>query len=378
MLMKAINRQNYQPKQIFIVLLHISVWLGFVFILNLESLNLLWGQFGREGGSLFVPLLYGCGFGALIFYLNADKLIPRYLGKDKKGKFWLKATLLVLLVSVVETIVDFVYLAVQDVELIKAQLLEISATEILNTFLFLFVFALVANLFCWVMSFAYRIPKDWIKSEKQKRQLEQDKLRSELDFLKAQINPHFLFNGINSIYHMIGIDADAAKETLLQFSGLLRYQLYECNEEFISLPKELEYISNYLNIEEVRKGEDAMFTFDLPKDGPGSSPGNYKIAPLLITPFLENAFKYLSHHSERKRNIVFFKMDINEYGVLTMTVKNSHDPKMKTNYPGTGGIGLENVKRRLSILYPDGKHELKITQDNEMYHVELMIKLNEN
>ncbi|MFC2101523.1 sensor histidine kinase [Bacteroidota bacterium] len=228
------------------------------------------------------------------------------------------------------------------------------------------------------MSFAYRIPKDWIKSEQQKRQLEQDKLRSELDFLKAQINPHFLFNGINSIYHMIGIDADAAKETLLQFSGLLRYQLYECSEEFISLPKELAYISNYLNIEEVRKGEDAMFTFDLPKDGSSSSLGNYKIAPLLISPFLENAFKYLSHHSDRKMNILFFKMEIHEPGILTMTLKNSHDPKIKTHYHGAGGIGLENVKRRLSILYPDGKHDLKIEQDNEMYRVELMIKLNEN
>ena len=372
------NQQNYQPKKVFIILFHISVWLSFVFILNFESLNLLWGQFGREGGSLFIPLFYGCSFGAFIFYLNANKLIPQYFGKGKKEKFWLKTGLLVLLISVLETIVDIVYVATLDLELTKAQFLESSSIEIFNTILLLFVFALVANLFCWVMSFAYRIPKDWIKSEKQKRQLEQDKLRSELDFLKAQINPHFLFNGINSIYHMIGIDANLAKETLLQFSGLLRYQLYECNEEFISLPKELEYISNYLNIEEVRKGEDALFTFDLPKNGSASSPANYKIAPLLISPFLENAFKHLSHHSERKRNIVFFKIEIHEHGILTMSLKNSHDPKMKTNNPSAGGIGLENVKRRLSILYPDGKHELKIKQDNEMYHVELMIKLNEN
>lgn len=197
---------------------------------------------------------------------------------------------------------------------------------------------------------------------------------AELDFLKAQINPHFLFNGINSIYHLIGTNDDAARKVLLQFSDLLRYQLYDCKEPLIQLKKELTYIENYILLEEVRKGEDAVIIRNLPTQDQMQSMNGQKIAPLLFTPFLENAFKHLSLYSKKEENQVQIDIKILDKE-LSFSIKNTIDPAIKNiENHNSSGIGLENVKRRLAILYPN-QHLLNITETQDIFSVDLKIQM---
>lgn len=356
------------------VILHVVVWAVFIVLMNSERLGLAWGFFSRKEGSLILPLLYGTAIGALIFYLNVKILIPNYFSQNKKIKYLIYAFLLFFGASIIEALIDLVVLMNKNPELLK----EGPKAGFINWIVFIFLNTIIANFVCWVFAFAYKFPKEWIKNERQKNQLEKDKLHSELDFLKAQINPHFLFNGINSIYHLIGEDNEMAKNTLLQFSGLLRYQLYDCSVNYISIEKELNYINNYINIEEVRKGEDSIFKFDLPNIEDKPILKKFKIAPLLITPFLENAFKYLSHFSNREKNFITLKLDITSEGILTMNLSNSYDTTFKIKKDSSGGIGLENVKRRLKILYPEEKHGLEILDSNHQFFVKFKLDLNED
>jgi hypothetical protein len=360
------------------IIIHIAIWSFLILVLNSKTIDFEWGAFDRKNGSLIIPLIYGMTFGAFIFYLNINHYIPKFFGKENKRHYWLYATLLLLGISLLEGTIDIAYLISQNYELAKIQFREEPRSVLLQWVLMITSTALVGNIACWILAFAYKLPKDWLINEKQKNQLEKDKLRTELNFLKAQINPHFLFNGINSIYHLIGVDNKTAKNTLLQFSGLLRYQLYDCGVNFIALEKELEYISNYLNIEEVRKGEDAVFKFKLPNIIENESLKKYKVSPLLITPFLENAFKYLSHYSDTKKNFINLDLKISEKGILNMELSNSFDYKFKMSVENKGGIGLENVKRRLDILYPEEKHTLEINKSDNVFLVNLILNLNEN
>ena len=281
-------------------------------------------------------------------------------------------------ISFLEMILDVFVLANGNLELAKQSIKQESVENISLWFFMIFVSVIIPNLGCWVLAFAYRLPKDWILAEKQKNQLEKDKLKSELDFLKAQINPHFLFNGINSIYHLIGEDDKIAKKTLLQFSGLLRYQLYDCSVNYISLEREIYYISNYIHIEKIRKGEDIIFEFNLPQFEKNPFLGKYKIAPLLFTPFLENAFKYVSYYSNREKNFINLDLKISDSGILHFALSNSFDNTIKRSEKSVGGIGLNNVKRRLNLLYPNEKHQLDITKSNNIFLIKLTIDLNEN
>ncbi|WP_422080020.1 sensor histidine kinase [Ulvibacterium sp.] len=360
------------------VIVHSFVWIIFILLINHETLDLEWGVFDRKDGSLIIPLFYGTALGALIFYLNIYSFIPQFFGKGDKKRYWLLASATLLGVSILEAIFDIIYVVSQNYELAKMQIMQGSKGLLFEWLFMIFASSIIPNASCWILSFAYRLPKDWLLSEKQKGQLEKDKLRSELDFLKAQINPHFLFNGINSIYHLIGEDNTLAKNTLLQFSGLLRYQLYDCSVNYISLEKELGYLKNYITIEKVRKGEDAIFTFTIPKIEENPDVRKYKIAPLLISPFLENAFKYLSHHSDKEKNHITLELAIQENGFLNMKLSNTFDDTFKIKKDSTGGIGLENVKRRLNLLYPNEKHRLQITSQKNRFLVDLKLDLNED
>lgn len=205
------------------------------------------------------------------------------------------------------------------------------------------------------------------QTERRNRKLEKEKLESELNFLKAQINPHFLFNSINSVYVLIDEDKKLARETLLKFSGLLRYQLYDCSNNYMPLERELEFIKDYIDLELVRSGNDVLISFETVAYIP-----QLDIAPFLLVPFVENAFK---HRSRRKTgNWVSVKCTAND-NVFSMEVTNSRDPGAE-NKP-YGGIGLQNVKRRLTLLYP-GKHTLNITKTEYEYNVNLQLILNEN
>jgi len=201
--------------------------------------------------------------------------------------------------------------------------------------------------------------------QKKMAETAKEKAEAELNFLKSQINPHFVFNSLNSVYFLIHRDNTEAREALHKFSEMLRYQLYEMNGEKVPIEKEISYLKDYMDLQQLRKDEKYAVKFHCDQSVTG-----FSIEPLLLIPLVENAFKHVSHHSDRKN---FVSVDLNrENGSFQFEVDNS-----KESLPSTekhGGIGLQNVKRRLELLYP-GKYSLSITETTDQFSVKLNISL---
>jgi len=212
---------------------------------------------------------------------------------------------------------------------------------------------------------AIKLVADYVQSQRRLAAISKEKAETELKFLKSQINPHFLFNSLNSIYFLIDKQNIAARETLLQFSDLLRYQLYDCNADSISIEKELAYLADYIRLQQLRK--DNNYSVDLQMAGISG----FSIAPLLLLPFVENAFKHISHYNDRD-NFVKVNMSRSDKS-FHCCVENSMEAGSRSTEP-RGGIGLANVKRRLELLYPD-KHQLRIDNSNGRYKVELELNI---
>jgi two-component system LytT family sensor kinase len=231
-----------------------------------------------------------------------------------------------------------------------------------------FLYLLLGNFYTVALLFGAKSIKDRLKHDKRSQRLEKEKTESELRFLKSQMNPHFLFNAINSIYVLIKTDADLAALTLVKFADMLRYQLYECNADKIPVEQEISYLDNYIGLEKLRKGDIIKADYRV-----NENVGSFVIAPLLIVPFVENAFKYVSTWPD-KINRVRVELDCREE-FFELRVENTVDedtliPKDRS----WGGIGLENVKRRLELIYKDC-YSLDIGMTGEVYLVVLRIKI---
>lgn len=213
-------------------------------------------------------------------------------------------------------------------------------------------------------SVAIVLSREWYAQREQLRQIAFDQVNTELAYLRAQINPHFLFNSINTIYFQIDKENHTARQMLSVFSDMLRYQLYECNEGLIPIEKEVEYLRNYVELQRMRKDEHYKISFYA---GPGLR--GFRIAPLLLLPFVENAFKHISHSPDG--NSIDIELRFSE-GMFRLNVVNSTEPAGRA----VGGIGLRNVRRRLDLLYP-GQHELLLQHGDGWYRVQLAIRLRE-
>lgn len=214
---------------------------------------------------------------------------------------------------------------------------------------------------------AFRLIQDQAMTRLALEKTQKEMAKTELDFLKAQINPHFIFNSINTVYVQIDINSVKAKETLLSFSELLRYQLYECNTEKVRLEKEIAYLEHYVDLQRSRKDGryNISFTYE-------PNVKKLSIAPLLFMPFVENAFKHLSHHKDKPN---YVKMNLSVEGAwLIFSLTNSKEAMVPTNGKEHAGIGLANVKKRLDILYPD-HYVLDVDEQNTSYNVKMKIKV---
>ncbi|WP_240475151.1 sensor histidine kinase [Neotamlana sedimentorum] len=191
-------------------------------------------------------------------------------------------------------------------------------------------------------------------------------LQNELKLLKSQINPHFLFNSLNNIYTLAGIDAGKTQKSIINLSDMLRYVLYDCEQETVPIKKEVEYIENYLK----------LFALKSSKTYPISTTLNIEsnailVAPMLFIPFIENALK---HSNIDDRDHAFINININATSTeINFEVENSK-PQNKVVKDAVGGIGLENVKKRLAILYPN-KHSLKIVENETSFKINLQLNL---
>jgi len=200
------------------------------------------------------------------------------------------------------------------------------------------------------------------------KKLEIEKIKSELSFLKAQFQPHFLFNTLNNIYSLTLNNNPLAGKSILQLSGLLRYVLYESETEKVDLQKEISHLQEYIELEKIRFVARLELSFNI-----SGNVSDKKITPILLIPFLENAFKHASNKLNEK---IWITIDlIVKETNLHFTVENSVFPEGKTQmHNNYSGIGLENVKRRLSLLYEN--YTLNYGLKENYYHSFLMIPLN--
>lgn len=211
---------------------------------------------------------------------------------------------------------------------------------------------------------ALSLSRQWYIQRETVRQLTLEKLNTELEYLKAQLNPHFLFNSINTIFFQIDKQNTEARETLSKFSDMLRYQLYECNGDAIPIEKEIQYLKNYVELQRLRKNENYYIEFSV-----ADSVTHFSVPPLLLMPFIENAFKHVSNFTDRKNEI---KITLNKvHQSLHLTVINTIDRHTAQEH---GGIGLKNVQRRLELLYPN-RHTLDIQNNEISFHVLLTLEL---
>jgi two-component system LytT family sensor kinase len=226
----------------------------------------------------------------------------------------------------------------------------------------------VINISLWVLLITIgKMLVDRIQTQQQLESLEKERVKNELDYLKAQINPHALFNSLNTIYGHIDKSNQVARKVLLQFSGLLRYQLYECGAEKVSLEKEIEYIRNYIDFQRFRKEENLIIDFQIEINETG-----LKIAPLLLVVLTENAFKFVSNFSE-KENRICIKISTKD-NIIYSSFMNTKELLQVINFKSSNGIGISNLKRRLELLYPN-RYELTTNINHAFYEAHLNIDL---
>lgn len=224
------------------------------------------------------------------------------------------------------------------------------------------------NIFIWVVfTVAVQQVLEKIAFRQYVDAMEKLRIRNELDFLKAQFNPHFLFNSINSIYGHIDRKNGKARSMLLSFSEMLRYQLYECNVDNIVIEKEIQYIRHYVALQQERKEENLRVELEIAEDLHG-----FTVAPLLLITFVENAFKYVSNYGDRE-NAVLISLRRKDEGVCFRVFNTTDQDGMRRNIE-QGGIGIANARRRLDLQYP-GQHELQIADRGGSYEVLLYLKI---
>lgn len=215
---------------------------------------------------------------------------------------------------------------------------------------------------------ALKLLTDYARAQKRLAEITKERSEAELKFLKSQINPHFLFNSLNSVYFLIDKSNREARDALHKFSEMLRYQLYECGGEKIGIEKELMYLQDYVDLQRLRKDEHYKVNFCCASNVKG-----FSIEPLLLIPFVENSFKHLSHFSNGKMNQVDIDVSRSN-GHFIFSVANTVDYSSKGSSEPVGGIGLKNVRRRLELLYPD-RHNLQIQENEGWFKIALELNI---
>jgi sensor histidine kinase YesM len=223
----------------------------------------------------------------------------------------------------------------------------------------------IPHIFLVIAGMAVKLLSDYNAMQQRLLQVAKEKAETELAFLKSQINPHFLFNSLNSVYFLIDKNNAEARQALHTFSGMLRHQLYGVKEEKIAIEKEITYLQDYIGLQQLRM-ENCHVQMDI-----APSVKDVEIEPFLLLPFIENSFKHLSHFGNNEKNEIAISLT-RQNGQLAFAVQNTCEEKKDLGKDG--GIGLTNVQRRLALLYPK-KHSLQITEESGWFAVHLTLKL---
>lgn len=317
-------------------------------------------------------MLAGAICEATLLYANNLWLVPRFLAQKKYLKYFLLAFLLIVIVTAIY--VAFLkstnrYINIDNIQHVGlvsslisndwsvAGFVDDMFSYLLGNILWVLIFTMA-----WYMNDYSRQQKMFITSEKKR-------VETELNFLKSQINPHFLFNTLNNVYGLALKKADNAPDVILKLSSILRYLLYDSNVTLASFEKEKEVMQSYIDIELLRLPENKNFNFYIVSDG------NYNIPPLLWLPVLENIFKHGTRYITDNYFIDY--RFILEQQRLTVYGRNNYKAAVNGNGNGNGkagGIGLENMRKRLELLYPQ-KHKIETVKDDTAFTIQVQIDL---
>ncbi len=350
------------------LIIHLAFWVGYCSILTFIAYDVT----GLWSGILRAVTLVTIHAG--VFYLNSEVLMPRFLIKKKYWLYFLLTLVTILIVGAIIHVLDrYAFLSDHFSErggrFMKKAMREMGVGRGKRMLLH-FIFGVMRNVFWTVLvlfiSMAYTTARNNRKREQLENELRSEKLEAEMKFLKSQTNPHFLFNALNNIYALSQMKSDRTPEMVLKLSDILRYNLYECNDDMVPLEKEIAYIENYIGLQQLKSEHQQNIVFTNEVQG-----SHLMIAPMLLIPFIENSFKH-SKIEDTEKGWVTILIEARD-GQITFKAENSV-PDVEYTKDKVGGIGLQNVQRRLELIYPE-QHKLDIEQHNNRYSVTLQLQL---
>ncbi len=339
-----------------IILLHVGYWLSFAFLLSMFY-GLITPMVKLSGApNMFhwwtrILLTFAIIPGVVSFYGVYSFAFRKYLSRRRVGAF----IIALLIICVAGTLASDLFLALTT----HGKAFSAGFEVFIEVSIVIGYVALMNALIGLVM----RGFIDWYSDIKVKEQLQQKNYEVELALLKAQINPHFLFNTINNIDVLIAKDAAKASEYLNKLSDIMRFMLYDTNTESIKLEDELAYIEKYISLQRIRTTNPDFVDYNVK-----GQPGAQRIAPMLFIPFIENAFKYAEN---KKVNGAVYISIIIEPDRIIFECENhfDKDTRQKTE---RNGLGNDLIRKRLQLLYPS-LYTLNITEQNQIYKVKLIL-----
>jgi sensor histidine kinase YesM len=335
-------------------IIHILVWgIGYLLILNYTSTI---GDFRKGMGPYWVAIGFGTLVNQIIFYTTAFFLVPKFLRLKKTKALILSLLGGFVVINLFESIIDFRYLAH----------FFSSANE---SFIVYLLYNSVISFFILLVALSYALIKYWIRNEKLKRVLLEEKLSTEMAFLKSKINPHFLFNVLNSFYSKsLKHNVPELADGIAKLAELMRYMVYETNEDKVALEKEIHHLKNFIQVYQLRIAEedDVFINFDVKGDV-----NTVKISPMLLIPFVENAIKHGVDPKTKSIIDISLKVTPNK---LYFRVSNTIRQGTYGLTDESSGFGLDNLKKRLSILYPRA-YDLEIKEEKGYFISSLMLQL---
>jgi len=339
-LKSATVRAIFQRRYVF----HLLFWLMYAVFMILD----MQGYIIKKGWWFgLAPLFANVSLMAFLVYGHTKVLIPLLL--EKKRTFWYVTGTMLL-------ITGYTFFRSHNQRYWDAVVWPEEPMQLSSYFKWNLFYAVWFVLISSMLLFTQR----WSEQRQQVKNIQIDQLQTELKYLRAQVNPHFLFNGLNTIYGYIDMQNQQARDIMVQFSDLLRYNLYEADVDWVELEKEAQYLQNYVALHRARSNDNMQIGLQISITDPAA-----KIAPLLFMAFVENAFKY----STRDNRINHIRISLRqEKARILFECVNSFDGNMGA----PGGIGLTNVRRRLELLYKD-KYSLNITNEQNLYHVQLIL-----
>ena len=303
----------------------------------------LMGCFSYMGTIITHLTLFG-----LLISTNRSFLIPNLLEKKFFGAY---ATALIGLIILYATSMNH-YNSFLHVNIFHDQMITTSGGYWDN---------LIYGTCCTVITSMLYVTQKWAEQQEQVKNSQINQLQTELKYLRLQINPHFLFNGLNTVYGSIDMGNSLARNMLVQFSDLLRYNLYEADVDLIAIEKEIKHLRNYVALQKARSNDNVEVTLDI-----SCEDRTVKVAPLIFMAFVENAFKYASRDDKPINRVVISLKQ--QPGKIEFVCENTYDEGESSQ----GGIGLMNATRRLELLYKD-RYQLDIKNENNIYRVQLVL-----